>query len=137
MEQIFKLGKLEPIDNIEMHISKCDYETNSFVDGKQVSLDKTCLSFEIGNDDNGFSFYSTIEPKEFLEFEMGKRINFREYMNFDDFDFGVDGKAIMIDSINSEIIHYLDKKFMIIIYVQSDSFASHIQIDFDISEFLN
>lgn len=137
MEQIFKLGKLESVDNIDVCIRKCDYTTNSFVDGKQISSDKTCLSFEMGNDNKGFSFYSTIEPKEFLEFAMGKRINFREYMNFDDYDFVVDGKAMMVDSINSEIIHYLDKKFMIILYIQSDSFASHIQIDFDISEFLD
>lgn len=137
MEQIFKLSKLESVDDIELIIKKYDYTTNSFVDGKKISLEKTCLSFEIGNDKNGFSFYSSIAPEEFLEFELGKRINFREYMDFDDFDFGIDGKPMVVDNISSEIIHYLDKKFMIIIYLQAEDFASHIQIDFDISEFLD
>ena len=137
MEQIFKVGKLETLDNIDLKIERCDYETSSFIDGKSVKMKKSCLSFEIGNDDTGFSFFSTIEPKDFLNFEMNKRIDFKEYINYDDFDLGVNGKPIIIDSINGENIHYLDRKFMIVLYVQSDSVATHIQIDFDISEYLD
>ncbi len=79
MEQIFKVGKLENIENIDLKIEKNEYTISSFIDGKSVELEKTCLSFEIGNDDNNFSFYSTISPKEFLNFEMNKKVDFKEY----------------------------------------------------------
>lgn len=137
MEQIYKVGKLENIANIDLKIEKVNYTTNKYQNGKSISEEKTCLSFYTGNDDYGFNFYSNISPKEFLEFEMNKRVDFRDYMQFDDFDYGVDGKPAIIDSVKSEIIHYLDNKFMIVIYIMSDSSASHIQIDFDISEFLD
>lgn len=138
MEQIFKVGKLEKIDNIDLKVSSSSYTISGFNDGKLINTEeKKCLEFEIGNEDTGFSFYSTISPEEFLKIEMNKRVNFREYINFDDFDFGVGGKPQMIDNIDVKIIHYLDKKFMLVLFIASDSVASHIQIDFDISEFLD
>lgn len=137
MEQIYKVGKLTKIDNIDFKVEENHYTHGSYVDGKSIKEDKTCLSFYTGNDSNGFNFYSTISPKEFLDFEMNKRIDFRDYMVFDDFDYGVDGKPAVIDNISANIIHYLSTKFMIVIYIVSDTDAAYIQIDFDLSDFLD
>ncbi len=138
MEQVFRIADLKKIDNPELKINKSEYTVWKYHEGQKHDEEiKPCLSFTIGNDSYGFSFYSTISPKDFLDFEMNKRINFTEYIRYDDYDVSNNGKYSPIDFIHAEIIHYLDHKFLINILITSDDTVADMQCDFDISDYLD
>lgn len=138
MEQIFRVADLKKVDNPELKIKKSEFTVWKYnKDKKHDEEIKSCLCFEIGNDAYNFSFYSTISPQEFLNFEMNKKIDFTEYIRYDDFDFGNNGKYSPIDFIHAEIVHYLDHKFLINIIITSDNTVADMQCDFDISDYLD
>lgn len=78
---MFKIAKLENVNNEKVKINLITQEINSYNNGKKISYEtfKT-LSFDISGDNYSFSFDLNCKLEKLLEIPMNEIIDFKDYI---------------------------------------------------------
>ena len=77
---MFKIAKLEKVNNEELKISLVTQEHHSYENGKKSSECFKTLSFDISGDDYSFSFDLNCKLEKLLEIPMNETIDFKDYI---------------------------------------------------------
>ena len=86
---MFKIAKLEKVNNEKVSINLITYEQSKYENGKKILTEivKT-LSFDISGDNYSFGFDLNCKLEELLELPMNETIDFKDYiLDGETFDF--------------------------------------------------
>lgn len=135
---MFKVGKLEDINNIEVSIDTVSQTIYSVSDDKHIKYDT--LSFNIGNDIYSFSFNLNCRLEELLNIEEGKTIDFKKYIFSGETMFTYNGITDIDPKYDITINRYMNNKYVVLANVFADTkegiFSSIIEFDFNLDEYI-
>lgn len=141
---MFKIAKLEKVNNEKVSISLVTQEQSSYKNGKKVSFEtfKT-LSFDISGDDYSFGFDLNCKLEKILEIPMNETIDFKDYI------FGGEN-WLNIKELNGvepvmdiKITRYLKNRFIIFLTFYTDysyddnDYAGIIEFTFNLDDYLD
>lgn len=143
---MFKIAKLENVDNEKIAIDCVTRQICSYKEGKKVK-DETfkTLSFDVSGDDYSLSFELNCKLEKMLEIPMNKTINFKDYI----FEGGTE--LIITDlneyeepEINIKITRYLKNRFIIFLIFYTDyysndenNYSGMIEFSFNLDDYLD
>lgn len=144
---MFKIAKLEKVDNENVCIKLATQEQSEFKDGEKISHEvfKT-LSFDIdGNiDDNEYSFYFELNCRleELLEIPMNKTLDFKDYVFGGETWLNVHGLNGVEPEMDIKITRYLKNRFIIFLTFYTDysyddnDYSGMIEFTFNLDDYL-
>lgn len=143
---MFKIAKLEKVDNEKIAIDYVTRQICSFEEGKKVK-DETfkTLSFDVSGTNYSFKFGLKCKLEKMLEIPMNKKINFKDYI----FEGGTE--LIITDlneyeepEINIKITRYLKNRFIIFLTFYTDyysndenNYSGMIEFSFNLDDYLD
>ena len=135
---MFKVGKLEDIDNVEVSIDTVSQTIYTPSDDNHIKYDT--LSFSIGNDIYNFSFDLNCKPEELLNIEEGKTIDFKKYIFSGETMFTYNDITDIDPKYDITINRYMNNKYVILANVFADTnegiYSAIIEFDFNLDEYI-
>lgn len=138
---MFKVGKLNDVLNEEVVINYVTYTINDFK--TRIVEELKTLSFCIKGrvEDEIFCFYFELNcnPKELLNFENSKIIDFNKYIFEGDKMFTLNGITDLDPETDIKILRSLENNFIIIIDFKAFSKTSYfgtLEIEFNLDDYL-
>ena len=140
---MFKIAKLEKVNNEIVNIKLLTQEKNKYENGKKAFSEtfKT-LSFDISSDDYSLYFDLNCKLEKLLEIPMNKTIDFNNYISGGTY-LEVHGIADFDIKTNFKITRYLKNKFIIFITFFTDyafddenDYSGMIEITFNLEDYL-
>ena len=138
---MFKLAKLEKVNNEKVSINLVTQEQSSYENGKKVSHESfKTLSFDISGDDYSFGFDLNCKLEKLLEIPMNETIDFKDYI------FKGETYLSVVDTsfepeLDIKITRYLKNKFIILLTFYTcgncDNYSGIIEFTFNLDDYLN
>ena len=117
---MFKIAKLEKVNNEKVTINLATQEQSQYENGKKVSFEKfNTLTFDISGDDYSFGFDLNCKLEKLLEIPMNETIDFKDYIFGGETWLNVKGLNGVEPEMDIKITRYLKNRF--IIFLNSSS----------------
>lgn len=101
---MFKIAKLENVNNEKVSISLTDYEQSKFENNEKSSFESfRTLSFEISGNDYSLEFTLNCNLEKLLEIPVGETIDFNDYILEGETFLNIDGLNILDLIMNIKI----------------------------------
>ena len=144
---MFKISKLNQVDNENVNIGLITQEQCKFENGKKVSCESfKTLSFDIdgkiGNDEYGFSFELNCRLEELLKLPHREMVDFNKYIFAGETYLNVKGLNGVEPQMDIKITRYLKNKFTIFLTFYTDysnddnDYSGMIEITFNLDDYL-
>lgn len=141
---MFKVSKLENVNNEKVSITKVTQVQSSYENGKKVSFEafKT-LSFDISGDDYSFSFDLNCKLEKLLEIPMNETIDFKDYIFGGETWLNVRDLNGVEPQMDIKITRYLKNKFIIFLTFYTDysyddnDYSGIIEFTFNLDDYLD
>ena len=139
---MFKIAKLEKVNNETINIKLFTLGKNKYEKGKKASETFKTLSFDISNDDYSLHFDLNCKLEKLLEIPMNKTINFDSYILGGTY-LEVNGIADFDIKMDIKITRYLKNKFIIFLtfftdyaFDEENDYSGMIEITFNLDDYL-
>lgn len=141
---MFKIAKLEKVNNEKVSINLITYEQSKYENGEKILTEivKT-LSFDISGDNYSFGFDLNCKLEELLELPMNEIINFKDYIFDGETWFNVKDLNGIEPLMDIKITRYLKNKFIIFLtfftdysYDENDYYGMG-EFTFNLDDYLN
>lgn len=140
---MFKIAKLEKVDNEQININLIKLEKNKCENDKKIPSEtfKT-LSFDISGSDYSFSFFLKCRLEKLLEIPMSKTIDFKDYIFYGETWLHIKNQKGFLDpKMDISINRYLKNKFIISLTFYTDdyddNYSGMIEFTFNLDDYLN
>lgn len=137
---MFKIAKLENVNNENVDIKLVSHEYTQYQDGKKILTDSfNTLSFDISGDNYSFGFDLNCRLEKLLEIPMNEQIDFNSYIFFEETLLNVGGNWMEPD-MDIKVTRYLRNKFIVFItfftnYTE-DNYSGVIEFTFNLDDYL-
>lgn len=141
---MFKIAKLEKVNNENVSISLVIQEQSKYENGKKVSFEafKT-LSFDISGDDYSFGFDLNCKLEKLLEIPMNEMMDLKDYIFDGETRLNVMGLNDVDPHMDIKIIRYLKNRFIIFLtfytdysYDDGSDYSGMIEFTFNLDDYL-
>lgn len=141
---MFKIAKLEKVNNEKVSINLITYEQSKYENGKKILTEivKT-LSFDISGDNYSFGFDLNCKLEELLELPMNETIDFKDYILDGETWFNVKNLNGIEPLMDIKITRYLKNKFIIFLTFFTDysydenDYSGMAEFTFNLDDYLN
>lgn len=140
---MFKIAKLEKVDNEQININLIKLEKNKHENNKKITSEtfKT-LSFDISGGDYSFSFLLKCRLEKLLEIPMSKTMDFKDYIFYGETWLNIKNQKGFLDpKMDITINRYLKNKFIISLTFctddYDDNYSGMIEFTFNLDDYLN
>lgn len=141
---MFKIAKLEKVNNEKVSINLITYEQSKYENGEKILTEivKT-LSFDISGDNYSFGFDLNCKLEELLELPMNEIINFKDYIFDGETWFNVKDLNGIEPLMDIKITRYLKNKFIIFLTFFTDysydenDYSGMAEFTFNLDDYLN
>lgn len=141
---MFKIAKLEKVNNEKVSINLITYEQSKYENGKKILTEivKT-LSFDISGDNYSFGFDLNCKLEKLLELPMNEIIDFKDYIFDGETWFNVKDLNGIEPLMNIKITRYLKNKFIIFLTFFTDysydenDYSGMAEFTFNLDDYLN
>lgn len=141
---MFKIAKLEKVNNEKITINYVAQEVYKFEDGKSKLYESfKTLSFEISGDDYSFSFDMNCKPEKLLEIPLSETIDFSKFILPGETCLNIKNSNGIEPETDIKITRYLKNKFAIYIKFYTalsdddNDYSGVIEFSFDLDDYLN
>ena len=140
---MFKVAKLEKVDNEQVTIEYVTQQQCAYDNGKKV-LDESfkTLSFDVSGDDYSLSFDLNCRLEKLLEIPINETIDFDEYVFGGETWLNIRGMNGVEPQINVKITRYLKNKYIIFLTFYTDysyddeDYSGMIEFTFNLDDYL-
>lgn len=140
---MFKIAKLEKVNNEKVSISLATQEQSKYENGKKVSFEafKT-LSFDISGDDYSFGFDLNCKLEKLLEIPMNETIDLKDYIFGGETWLNIRGLNGVEPQMDIKITRYLKNRFIIFLTFYTDysyddeDYSGMIEFTFNLDDYL-
>lgn len=141
---MFKIAKLEKVNNEKVSINLITYEQSKYENGEKILTEivKT-LSFDISGDNYSFGFDLNCKLEKLLELPMNETIDFKDYILDGETWFNVKDLNGVEPVIDIKITRYLKNKFIIFLTFFTDysydenDYSGMAEFTFNLDDYLN
>lgn len=141
---MFKIAKLEKVNNEKVSINLITYEQSKYENGKKILTEivKT-LSFDISGDNYSFGFDLNCKLEKLLELPMNEIIDFKDYIFDGETWFNVKDLNGIEPLMDIKITRYLKNKFIIFLTFFTDysydenDYSGMAEFTFNLDDYLN
>lgn len=141
---MFKIAKLEKVNNEKVSINLITYEQSKYENGKKILTEivKT-LSFDISGDNYSFGFDLNCKLEKLLELPMNETIDFKDYILDGETWFNVKNLNGIEPLMDIKITRYLKNKFIIFLTFFTDysydenDYSGMAEFTFNFDDYLN
>lgn len=141
---MFKIAKLEKVNNEKISINLITYEQSKYENGKKILTEivKT-LSFDISGDNYSLGFDLNCKLEELLELPMNEIIDFKDYIFDGETWFNVKDLNGIEPVMDIKITRYLKNKFIIFLTFFTDysydenDYSGMAEFTFNLDDYLN
>lgn len=141
---MFKIAKLEKVNNEKVSINLITYEQSKYENGKKILTEivKT-LSFDISGDNYSFGFDLNCKLEKLLELPMNETIDFKDYILDGETWFNVKNLNGIEPLMDIKITRYLKNKFIIFLTFFTDysydenDYSGMAEFTFNLDDYLN
>lgn len=141
---MFKIAKLEKVNNEKVSINLITYEQSKYENGKKILTEivKT-LSFDISGDNYSLGFDLNCKLEELLELPMNEIIDFKDYIFDGETWFNVKDLNGIEPLMDIKITRYLKNKFIIFLTFFTDysydenDYSGMAEFTFNLDDYLN
>lgn len=141
---MFKIAKLEKVNNEKVSINLITYEQSKYENGKKILTEivKT-LSFDISGDNYSFGFDLNCKLEKLLELPMNEIIDFKDYIFDGETWFNVKDLNGIEPVMDIKITRYLKNKFIIFLTFFTDysydenDYSGMAEFTFNLDDYLN
>lgn len=141
---MFKIAKLEKVNNEKVSINLITYEQSKYENGKKILTEivKT-LSFDISGDNYSFGFDLNCKLEKLLELPMNEIIDFKDYIFNGETWFNVKDLNGIEPLMDIKITRYLKNKFIIFLTFFTDysydenDYSGMAEFTFNLDDYLN
>lgn len=141
---MFKIAKLEKVNNEKVSINLITYEQSKYENGEKILTEivKT-LSFDISGDNYSFGFDLNCKLEKLLELPMNEIIDFKDYIFDGDTWFNVKDLNGIEPLMDIKITRYLKNKFIIFLTFFTDysydenDYSGMAEFTFNLDDYLN
>lgn len=141
---MFKIAKLEKVNNEKVSINLITYEQSKYENGEKILTEivKT-LSFDISGDNYSFGFDLNCKLEELLELPMNETIDFKDYILDGETWFNVKDLNGIEPLMDIKITRYLKNKFIIFLTFFTDysydenDYSGMAEFTFNLDDYLN
>ena len=140
---MFKLAKLEKVNNEKVSINLVTQEQSSYENGKKVSHESfKTLSFDISGDNYSFGFDLNCKLEKLLEIPMNETIDFKDYVFGGETWLNVKDLNGIEPVLDIRITRYLKNKFIIFLTFYTDysydenDYSGMIEFTFNLDDYL-
>lgn len=141
---MFKIAKLEKVNNEKISINLITYEQSKYENGKKILTEivKT-LSFDISGDNYSFGFDLNCKLEKLLELPMNEIIDFKDYIFDGETWFNVKSLNGIEPLMDIKITRYLKNKFIIFLTFFTDysydenDYSGMAEFTFNLDDYLN
>lgn len=141
---MFKIAKLEKVNNEKISINLITYEQSKYENGKKILTEivKT-LSFDISGDNYSLGFDLNCKLEELLELPMNEIIDFKDYIFDGETWFNVKDLNGIEPLMDIKITRYLKNKFIIFLTFFTDysydenDYSGMAEFTFNLDDYLN
>lgn len=141
---MFKIAKLEKVNNEKVSINLITYEQSKYENGKKILTEivKT-LSFDISGDNYSFGFDLNCKLEKLLELPMNEIIDFKDYIFDGETWFNVKDLNGIEPLMDIKITRYLKNKFIIFLTFFTDysydenDYSGMVEFTFNLDDYLN
>lgn len=141
---MFKIAKLEKVNNEKISINLITYEQSKYENGKKILTEivKT-LSFDISGDNYSFGFDLNCKLEKLLELPMNEIIDFKDYIFNGETWFNVKDLNGIEPLMDIKITRYLKNKFIIFLTFFTDysydenDYSGMAEFTFNLDDYLN
>lgn len=141
---MFKIAKLEKINNEKVSINLITYEQSKYENGEKILTEivKT-LSFDISGDNYSFGFDLNCKLEKLLELPMNEIIDFKDYIFDGETWFNVKDLNGIEPLMDIKITRYLKNKFIIFLTFFTDysydenDYSGMAEFTFNLDDYLN
>lgn len=141
---MFKIAKLEKVNNEKVSINLITYEQSKYENGEKILTEivKT-LSFDISGDNYSFGFDLNCKLEKLLELPMNEIIDFKDYIFDGETWFNVKDLNGIEPLIDIKITRYLKNKFIIFLTFFTDysydenDYSGMAEFTFNLDDYLN
>ena len=141
---MFKIAKLEKVNNEKVSINLITYEQSKYENGKKILTEivKT-LSFDISGDNYSLGFDLNCKLEELLELPMNETIDFKDYILDGETWFNVKDLNGIEPLMDIKITRYLKNKFIIFLTFFTDysydenDYSGMAEFTFNLDDYLN
>lgn len=141
---MFKIAKLEKVNNEKVSINLITYEQSKYENGEKILTEivKT-LSFDISGDNYSFGFDLNCKLEKLLELPMNKIIDFKDYIFDGETWFNVKDLNGIEPLMDIKITRYLKNKFIIFLTFFTDysydenDYSGMAEFTFNLDDYLN
>lgn len=141
---MFKIAKLEKVNNEKVSINLITYEQSKYENGEKILTEivKT-LSFDISGDNYSFGFDLNCKLEKLLELPMNEIIDFKDYILDGETWFNVKDLNGIEPLMDIKITRYLKNKFIIFLTFFTDysydenDYSGMAEFTFNLDDYLN
>lgn len=141
---MFKIAKLEKVNNEKVSINLITYEQSKYENGEKILTEivKT-LSFDISGDNYSFGFDLNCKLEKLLELPMNEIIDFKDYIFDGETWFNVKDLNGVEPLMDIKITRYLKNKFIIFLTFFTDysydetDYSGMAEFTFNLDDYLN
>ncbi|MEF2662745.1 MAG: hypothetical protein U0M92_00280 [Bacilli bacterium] len=141
---MFKIAKLEKVNNEKVSINLITYEQSKYENGEKILTEivKT-LSFDISGDNYSFGFDLNCKLEKLLELPMNEIIDFKDYIFDGETWFNVKDLNGIEPVMDIKITRYLKNKFIIFLTFFTDysydenDYSGMAEFTFNLDDYLN
>ena len=141
---MFKVAKLENVNNEKVSISLVTQEEAKFDNGKKTSFEafKT-LTFDVSSDNYSLGFDLNCRLEKLLEIPMNETIDFKDYIFDGETWLNVNGLNGVEPQMNINITRYLKNKYIIFLTFYTDysyddnDYSGMIEFTFNLDDYLD
>lgn len=141
---MFKIAKLEKVNNEKVSINLITYEQSKYENGEKILTEivKT-LSFDISGDNYSFGFDLNCKLEKLLELPMNEIIDFKDYIFDGKTWFNVKDLNGIEPLMDIKITRYLKNKFIIFLTFFTDysydenDYSGMAEFTFNLDDYLN
>lgn len=109
---MFKIAKLEKVNNENVNINLITQEQSQYENGKKISFEEfNTLSFDILGDDYSFSFDLNCKLEKLLEIPINETIDFKDYIFGGETWLNIKNLNSVEPEIDINITRYLNNRF--------------------------
>ena len=138
---MFKIAKLEKVNNEKVNINLIKQEQSQYENGKKTSFEAfNTLSFDILGDDYSFSFDLNCKLEKLLEIPINGTIDFFDSETW----LNIKNLNSIEPEVNIKITRYLNNRFIIFLTFYTeyyscdvDIYSGMIEFTFNLDDYLN
>lgn len=141
---MFKIGKLEKVENEEVTITSIKQEHKKYEKGIKVSEENfKTLSFNISGDDYSLSFEFNCRLEKLLELPLGETIDFNDYIFDGETWLNTKEESNLEPQMDIKITRYIKNKYIILLtfytdYMREDNniYSGMVEFTFYLDDYL-